>query len=44
MLLAAELELLRIPILGFDVVSKADRQARSLWIEGVFGSVFREAA
>ncbi len=42
-LLASEPELVLLPIWRFDVVSKADGQSRSLWIEGAFGSAFREA-
>lgn len=40
---ASEPELVLLPIWRFDVVSKADGQTRSLWIEGAFGSAFREA-
>ena len=40
---ALEPELVLLPVWRFDVASKADGERRSLWIEGAFGSVFREA-
>lgn len=40
---ASEPELVLLPVWRFAVVSKADGQRRSLWIEGAFGSVFGEA-
>ena len=39
----AEPELVLLPVWRFDVFSKVDGQTRSLWIDGAFGSVFREA-
>ena len=40
---ASDPELALLPVWRFDLGSKSDGQARSLWIEGAFGSVFREA-
>jgi len=41
--IASEPEVVLLPIWRFDLASKADGHVRSLWIEGAFGSVFREA-
>ncbi|MGI0148052.1 MAG: hypothetical protein ACREDF_00780 [Thermoplasmata archaeon] len=41
--LPAEPEVVLLPIWRFDLASKADGHVRSLWIDGAFGSVFREA-
>lgn len=40
---ATEPEFVLLPVWRFEVVSKADGQGRSLWVDGAFGSVFREA-
>lgn len=40
---SADPEAVLLPIWRFDLASKADGHVRSLWIEGAFGSVFREA-
>ncbi|MCI4371415.1 MAG: hypothetical protein L3J78_02080 [Thermoplasmata archaeon] len=40
---ASDPEPVLLPIWRFEVASKADGEVRSLWIEGAFGSVFREA-
>lgn len=36
-------EVVLLPVWRFDLASKVDGHVRSLWIEGAFGSVFREA-
>lgn len=40
---AATPEIVLLPIWRFDLTSKADGHVRSLWNEGAFGSVIREA-
>jgi len=39
----SEPELVLLPVWRFELGSKSDGHVRSVWIEGAFGSVFREA-
>jgi hypothetical protein len=41
--MTAEPEPVLLPVWRFEAVSKEGGQRRSLWVEGAFGSGFREA-